>query len=297
MDGLVATTLKVDREEVEVVVMMDDINFNDIHSIKAIHIQTPTGDMIPLTSVAVLEEISGLASIKHIDSERIITLEADLKPGFNINEVTREFESKSLGIDLPSGVKTAYGGDIEGIQESFADLLRSMLLAVFLVFIILSIQFNSVAQPFAILMTVPMAMIGVIAGLGITGNDFGFYAFMGLVALVGIAVNDAIVLIDFMNYLRSNGKSLKDSIVEAGAIRFNPVLATTLTTIGGVLPLAFRDVYYAQFSFSLVFGLLVTTLLTLIFIPVFYSMIEGFKMKHDNRKEQNKTAVVQSKEV
>lgn len=297
VDGLVATTLKVDREEVEVVVMMDDINFNDIHSIKAIHIQTPTGDMIPLTSVAVLEEISGLASIKHIDSERIITLEADLKPGFNINEVTREFESKSLGIDLPSGVKTAYGGDIEGIQESFADLLRSMLLAVFLVFIILSIQFNSVAQPFAILMTVPMAMIGVIAGLGITGNDFGFYAFMGLVALVGIAVNDAIVLIDFMNYLRSNGKSLKDSIVEAGAIRFNPVLATTLTTIGGVLPLAFRDVYYAQFSFSLVFGLLVTTLLTLIFIPVFYSMIEGFKMKHDNRKEQNKTAVVQSKEV
>lgn len=286
VDGLVATTLKADREEVDVVVMMDDINFKDIHSIQSIHIQTPFGDMIPLTSIAVLEEVSGLASIKHIDKERIITLEADLKQGFNINDITNEFERKSMGIDVPSGIKKAYGGDIEGIQESFADLLRSMFLAVFLVFIILSVQFNSVAQPFAIMMTVPMAMIGVIVGLGITGNDFGFYAFMGLVALVGIAVNDAIVLIDFMNYLRSTGKNLMDAIVEAGAIRFNPVLATTLTTIGGVLPLAFRDAYYAQFSFSLVFGLLVTTILTLIFIPIFYSIIEGFKMKRSRKPEE-----------
>lgn len=286
VDGLVATTLKVEREEVDVVVMMDDINFDDIHSIQSIHIQTPRGDMIPLTAVAVLEEISGLSTIKHVDRERIITLEADLKPGFNINDVTQEFERKSLGVEVPSGVKTSYGGDIEGIQESFADLLRSMFLAVFLVFIILSIQFNSVAQPFAILMTVPMAMIGVIVGLGVTGNDFGFYAFMGLVALVGIAVNDAIVLIDFMNYLRSTGVNLKEAIVQAGAIRFNPVLATTLTTIGGVLPLAFRDVYYAQFSYSLVFGLLVTTILTLIFIPIFYSIIEGFKEKRKIKSQQ-----------
>ncbi len=285
IDGVVATTLKVDRVEVDVVVMMDDINFEDIHSIESIHIQTPAGDMIPLTSVAVLEEISGLSTIKHEDKERVIVMEADLKPGYNINDVTKTFESSAKNIEIPSGIKTSYGGDIEGIQESFTDLIRSMFLAVFLVFIILSIQFNSVAQPFAILMTVPMAMIGVILGLGITGNDFGFYAFMGLVALVGIAVNDAIVLIDFMNYLRSTGKSLKDSIVEAGAIRFNPVLATTLTTIGGVLPLAYRDVYYAQFSFSLVFGLLVTTVLTLIYIPIFYSMIEGFKEKRMARKE------------
>jgi len=280
VDGAVATTLKVDREEVDVVVMMDDVNFNDIHSIEAIHIQTPRGDMIPLTSVAVLEEISGFSSITHEDRKRTIVLEADLKPGFNINDVTEEFEKNSKYIEIPSDVKIAYGGDIEAIQESFADLLRSMLLAVFLVFVILSVQFNSVAQPFTILMTVPMAMIGVIYGLALTGNDFGFYAFMGLVALVGIAVNDAIVLIDFMNYLRSTGNGLVESIIEAGAIRFNPVLATTLTTIGGVLPLAFRDAYYAQFSFSLVFGLLVTTILTLIYIPIFYSMIEGFKLKY-----------------
>jgi HAE1 family hydrophobic/amphiphilic exporter-1 len=108
---------------------------------------------------------------------------------------------------------------------------------------------------------------------------------MGLVALVGIAVNDAIVLIDFMNGLRQEGVSLDEAVVEAGKIRFNPVLATTMTTIGGVLPLAFREVYYAQFSFTLVFGLLVTTIMTLYFIPVTYHLIERRSDKKEAHDE------------
>jgi HAE1 family hydrophobic/amphiphilic exporter-1 len=147
-----------------------------------------------------------------------------------------------------------------------------MILAIFLVFIILTLQFKSLKQPFIILTTIPMALIGVIWGLIITGNDCGFYAFMGLVALVGIAVNDAIVLIDYINYLKDRGRSLVDAITEAGKTRFNPVLATTLTTISGVLPLAFKEAYYAQFSYALIFGLMVTTFLTLFFIPVLYSL-------------------------
>ncbi len=284
MDGLVAATINVEREEIDVVVKVGREEMADINALKSLYIVTPSSEMIPLSHIAVIKEYSGLSSIIHLDSERVITLEADLAPDVNINDVTGAFERLSDPIDIPSGIRTEYGGDIEAIQESFTDLFRSMLLAVFLVFIILSVQFNSVAQPFAILMTVPMAMIGVLLGLAVTGNEFGFYAFMGLVALVGIAVNDAIVLIDFMNYLRHSGSTLDAAILEAGTIRFNPVLATTLTTIGGVLPLAFRDTYYAQFSFSLVFGLLVTTILTLVYIPVFYHMIEGGKEKRAKRK-------------
>jgi HAE1 family hydrophobic/amphiphilic exporter-1 len=163
--------------------------------------------------------------------------------------------------------------------------MRSMILAVLLVFVILTVQFKSIVQPFAILTTVPMAFIGVFTGLAVTGNEFGFYAFMGLVALVGIAVNDAIVLIDFMNGLRREGMPLDQAVVAAGKIRFNPVLATTMTTIGGVLPLAFREVYYAQFSFTLVFGLLVTTVMTLYFIPVTYHLIERRSDKKEARNE------------
>jgi len=147
-----------------------------------------------------------------------------------------------------------------------------MILAVFLVFIILTLQFKSIGQPFIILTTLPMAFIGVIWGLIITGNEFGFYAFMGLVALIGIAVNDAIVLIDYINYLKKEGLDTVEAILEAGKTRFNPVLATTLTTISGVLPLAFKEAYYAQFSFALIFGLMVTTILTLIYIPTIYRL-------------------------
>jgi len=103
---------------------------------------------------------------------------------------------------------------------------------------------------------------------------------MALVALVGIAVNDAIVLIDYTNLLRKEGQTLIESVVQAGATRFNPVLATTMTTICGVLPLAFRNIYYAQFSFSLIFGLLITTILTLLFIPILYYSFEKIKERH-----------------
>lgn len=279
IEGVVATTIKDGRDEIDVVIKNPDNKFDDINRIQDIYINTQSGDEIPLINVANLIELDGISSIKHEDTERTIIIDADLKQGFNINDVIDEFNLRAKEYDIPNGIEVGYGGDVEGIQDNFVNLFQSMILAVFLVFIILTLQFKSIAQPFAILTTVPMALVGVVYGLAITGNDFGFYSFMGLVALVGIAVNDAIVLIDYMNYLRSEGSELIDAIKEAGITRFNPVLATTMTTISGVLPLAFKEVYYAQFSFSLIFGLLVTTFLTLIFIPIVYSIIEGFKIK------------------
>ncbi len=277
VEGNLVTTIKEGGSELNVVIKQDDFTWTDVQSLNGLTIQSPTGAMIPLETVVTLKEVTGISSIAHEERERIVTVAADLREGFNATEAVAVFNQAAGQVPVPDGIFVSQGGDIEGIQENFANLLQSMFLAVFLVFIILTLQFKSISQPFAILLTVPMAMIGVIWGLVATGNEFGFYAFMGLVALVGIAVNDAIVLIDYMNYLRSIGKSLPEAIVEASGTRFNPVLATTMTTIGGVLPLAFKDVYYAQFSFSLVFGLLVTTFMTLVFIPVIYSMIEGSK--------------------
>ncbi len=279
IEGITATTIRDGKKEIDVVVKNPEDKFNEIDRIKNIYLSTQNGNEIPLISVANLIEEDGISSIRQEDTERTIIVDADLKQGFNVNDVINEFESMSMKYDIPNGIEVSYGGDVEGIQDNFINLFQSMILAVFLVFIILTLQFKSIAQPFAILTTVPMALVGVLYGLAITGNDFGFYSFMGLVALVGIAVNDAIVLIDYMNYLRSEGSELIDAIIEAGITRFNPVLATTMTTISGVLPLAFKEVYYAQFSFSLIFGLLVTTFLTLIFIPIVYSIIEGFKIK------------------
>jgi HAE1 family hydrophobic/amphiphilic exporter-1 len=285
ISGSVATTIRVDGEEVNVVIKKDPKDLKDLQNIKNLYVTSNTGDMIPLSSVVDFEEIDGISSIRREQLERVIEVTADLKKGFNVNDVMMVFDEQSKDVSMPSGVRLDLGGDVEGIAENFIALFQSLILAVFLVFIILTIQFKSIAQPFAILTTVPMALIGVIWGLIITGNDFGFYAFMGMVALVGIAVNDAIVLIDYMNYLQGEGVNRIEAIVKAGMTRFNPVLATTLTTIAGVLPLGFKDATYAQLAFSLIFGLLVTTIMTLVFIPIVYSIIEAFKDKHMKRAE------------
>lgn len=277
--GINTSVLNENREEINIVIKKDEVNMNDISELNNLYIRSNSGTMIPLNFLAKLSDYSSISSINHEEGERIVTIEADLKQSYNIGDVIAEFKDNVKSLPVSESIEVQYSGDIEGIEENFIYLFQSMILAVFLVFIILTIQFKSIAQPFAILTTVPMAIIGVIWGLVITSNDFGFYSFMGLVALVGIAVNDAIVLIDYMNYLRDNGASLNEAIKEATMTRFNPVLATTMTTIGGVLPLAFKEIYYAEFSFSLIFGLLVTTILTLVFIPIMYSIIENIKIR------------------
>lgn len=279
IEGVTATTIKDGVDEINVIVKLNTDQYDSYDKLNSVYVTTPQGSKIPLAAITEIKELEGRSTIRREDEQRLVFIEGDVQSGFNVNEIIDVFEQRRSDLIIPEGLEVNLGGDVAGIQESFLDLFQSMILAVFLVFIILTIQFDSVLQPFIILLTVPMAAIGVIIGLIVTGNEFGFYAFMGLVALVGIAVNDAIVLIDYMNYLRQEGQDMLSAIVEAGKTRFNPVLATTLTTIGGVLPLAFREVYYAQFSYALVFGLLVTTLLTLIFIPIIYSMLENLKSK------------------
>ncbi len=272
INGITATTIREGQNEIDVVIRRDLELIHSINEVNNLFVATPNQNMLTLSSIADLVEESGVSNIARKDGERVITLTADLKEGTNVNDVVEQLQADFPEEVLPKGVTLRYSGDVEGISQNFGNLFQSMILAIFLVFIILTLQFKSIGQPFIILTTIPMALIGVIWGLILTGNEFGFYAFMGLVALVGIAVNDAIVLIDYTNYLRSEGLELTEAIQEAGKTRFNPVLATTLTTISGVLPLAFQEAYYAQFSYALIFGLMMTTILTLLFIPTIYGL-------------------------
>ena len=272
INGVKAGTFRDQGEDIDIMLRKDLAVLDEIEKVENLIIATTDGHMVTLRDFTTIEELSGISNISRKDGVRVITVSADLKEGFNINDTAAALRSRYTQATIPEGVDLVYAGDVEGIEESFTDLFQSMILAIFLVFIILTVQFRSVLQPFIILTTLPMAFIGVIWGLVLTGNEFGFYAFMGIVALIGIAANDAIVLIDYMNFLRSSGKDLVSAVKEAGRTRFSPVFATTLTTISGVLPLAFKEAYYAQFSFALIFGLLVTTVLTLLFIPTIYGL-------------------------
>lgn len=279
LNGLKAATLKRGDEEIDIVLRKDLTAVDAVEKVENFFIAGPTGTMFTLSSFADIEEVSGISGISRKEGKRVITISADLREGYNVNDVVNQIKLIYTENTIPRGIEIKYAGDVEGIEQNFGNLLQSMVLAIFLVFIILTLQFKSIGQPFIILTTLPMAFIGVIWGLVLTGNEFGFYAFMGLVALIGIAVNDAIVLIEYINYLRKQGKDVADAIKEAGKTRLNPVLATTLTTISGVLPLAFKEAYYAQFSFALIFGLMMTTLLTLVYIPTIYGLFNRKDLK------------------
>lgn len=291
LDGEIATSFTENNETVDIRVMP---NTTSLDELKNLEVFAPTGIPVKLSDLVNITESTGVSGIVRNDGKRIITLTADLEKGFNASEAVESFKASVADLELPQGTSISYGGEAAGISENFGNLFRSMILAIFLVFIILAIQFGSVKQPFAIIMTIPMAFIGVLYGLWITGNEFGFYAFMALISLVGIAVNDAIVLIDYMNYLRKEGYGFFEAIGEATRSRLTAVLATTLTTVGGILPLAFKSAYYAQFAYGLAFGLLVTAFMTLVLIPIFYSLLEGkearkeLKVLRKNQKSKDK---------
>ncbi len=186
-------------------------------------------------------------------------------------------------IQLPDDITQEVGGESSDLAEQTADMISSFGIAMLLVYIVLVVQFNSLTQPIVILLSVPFAIIGVIFGLIITGNNLGFYAMFGIVALVGIAVNDAIVLIDYINYLRDSGVEKHAAISEAVKTRFQPVLATSLTTIGGVLPLALFNATFSQLGFALIFGLMASTVLTLMIIPIIYNAVDNISVKLANK--------------
>ncbi len=291
IEGLVATTFVDNASTVDVRIVLEEESLKDLEKAQ---IKTPIGEIVELSSVISLREEISVSGIQREDQVRTITLTADLENGYNASETITLFQERIAVISIPETTLIDYGGESANIAENFGSLFTSMFLAIMLVFVILTIQFGSIKQPIAIISTVPMAVIGVLYGLVITGNEFGFYAFMALVALVGIAVNDAIVLIDYMNYLRSEKMSFYDAIAEAGRTRLNPVLATTLTTIGGILPLSYKSAYYAQFGYALIFGLMVTTLMTLVLIPIMYALLEGRATRREEKARKKDRILVTS---
>jgi multidrug efflux pump subunit AcrB len=179
------------------------------------------------------------------------------------------------------GVTLKYGGEYEDTQESLDSMIKSFWLAIFLIYVILAALFRSFVQPVIILFTIPFSFIGVVAGLFIMDIELSLLAVIGIVALVGIVVNDSLVLVDFINRARESGVALYDAVIDSGKTRLRPVLLTSLTTIGGLGPMAFglggSEPYLAPMAISIVWGLTFATVLTLLVIPCLYVIVEDFK--------------------
>ncbi len=276
--GTKAGIVNINDNDIDITVKYSDDNFNNTNDLKNILIPTNTRDNIPLKEVANLELKPSLLSIKHRDGNAIVTVTAEVEKSINITKVISEFEkeiktSPSLLAMIDKGVQIDIGGETEDIEKSFTELFSSLLIAIGLIIIILVLQFNSFKQPFIIIFTLPLALIGVILGLTILRQPFSITSFIGIVSLTGIVVNDSIVLIDRINKNIKNGMDFFESIIDGGLSRMQPIFVTSITTIAGIFPLIFASEMWIGLSLTIICGLSFSTILTLVVIPVYYASI------------------------
>lgn len=246
----------------------------------ALYFVNPAGMRIPLENLVDIEEGTGPLSVSRKGRTRIIAISADLTGERPLNRVMTDVRNTvdSLG-PRPLGIELAYTGTSLEMAESYSSLFIALLAAVALVYMVMASQFESLLHPFIVMFSVPFAIIGLVAALLVTGTTFNLLAFVGGILLVGIVVNNAIVLIDYINLLRSRGLSLREAIVKGGKTRLKPILMTSLTTIFGLLPMSLGfglgSEMRAPMGRAVVGGLTTSTIVTLVLIPVIYWIVES----------------------
>jgi multidrug efflux pump subunit AcrB len=266
-------------EEVKIYVKLAERWRRDPEDLLRLKIGTPTGFQVPLAKIASLEIEQGYADIRRFKSERAITVHADIdKKQTSAIEVNTEIEKRAreLLVRFP-GYQIDFEGEFKEFQETFDNILQLFMVSVFLIYLILSGQFRSFVQPLIILFTIPFAFLGAMVGILVLGAKFTVITMYGIVALAGIAVNDAIVLITFINNARARGATHYASVVEAGMLRLRPIILTSVTTIGGLLPMAVglggHSESWAPLANTIIWGMLFATALTLLIIPAVYTII------------------------
>ncbi|NQT97236.1 MAG: efflux RND transporter permease subunit [Candidatus Marinimicrobia bacterium] len=275
--GEVATRYSWRDRKIDVLVRARDEDRNSVELIKNLIINPDSERPVPLTAVADVIVQTGPGEIRRSGQERISQVTANLNYG-DLNAAAEEITTILENITVPPELSARLAGQNEEMDVAFKSLRFALLLAVFLVYLVMASQFESLLHPFVILFSIPLALIGAIWALFITGSSISVVVFIGLILLAGIVVNNAIVLIDLINQLRRCGKTKIEAIIEGGRSRLRPIVMTTLTTALGLLPLALGfgegSEVRAPMAITVIGGLLVSTLLTLIVIPVMYSLLD-----------------------
>jgi HAE1 family hydrophobic/amphiphilic exporter-1 len=275
--GSVVTQFRDGGDEYDIRLQLDKKSRTSKEDLENILVMTPTGGQIPLRAISTVEYTKAPREILREDQERIVTLNLDVS-GRDLRRVTADVNKAIKEISFPRDFRTEIGGAAEDQQESFMYLGLALVVAILLTYMVMASQFESLVDPFTILFTVPLSMIGVALGLIVTGTDMTVMALVGVVMLVGIVVNNGIVLVDKINQLRHEGMELEAAIFEAGRVRMRPVLMTALTTILGMLPLAIgtgeSGEIWAPMGRAVMGGMTVATLLTLVIVPIIYYYME-----------------------
>ena len=272
--GTTAGTIILGDEEVDIIVSLDENARDNLETFDEIYLKSMKGVKIPLKQVARISLLSDIGAITRENLTRTVTVRSNVQ-GTLTENVVDVLKAKAASLTVPAGYLVEYEGETKERTESFTSLGWAMMAAFMMVYIVLVAQFNSFKQPFIIALSLPFGLVGAVVGLWVMGYPFGFMAFLGVVSLTGIVVNDAIVLIDFINVMRKKEQDVIKAVIEAGKIRFRPVILTTVSTIGGLLPLAIRGgSLWGPMGNVIIFGLSLATILTLLIVPVVYVVLE-----------------------
>ena len=287
--GQVATRFRFAGDETNVRVKFRPDQRNSIRDIEMIKLTTPMNSQVPLAQIASITREVGPVKIMRENQSRVVKVTAsilDRDLGSVMKEVIEVL--KPIQATVPDGYFVEYGGQYEQMIDTFITLGKALALAILLVFMVMASQFESLVHPFVIMVTIPLALIGVVFAFLISGVTISLTSFIGFILLSGIVVNNGIVLVDYINQLRRKGMDPTAAILEAGSTRLRPVLITALTTIFGMLPMALSTSEGAEMrapmAITVIGGLTAATFLTLFVVPALYSLVADLGIRRAQRR-------------
>jgi HAE1 family hydrophobic/amphiphilic exporter-1 len=294
--GMTSSKYREDGDEYDIIVRFPEENRNSVTDIENIAIKNLAGNFIRIKEIGKVVEHWSPPNIERSDRQRIITV-STTPYNVPLGVLSAEIQKKIESIDIPSGVTINIGGGFEDMQESFMDMGLLMLLVLMLVYIVMAAQFESLKMPLIIMFSIPFAFSGVFIALFITGKTFSIIAALGAIMLIGIVVKNAIVLVDYINLLRERGYELNNAISESGRLRLRPVLMTAATTLLGMLPMALStgegSEIWSPMGIAVIGGLLFSTVITLIIVPIGYGVLVNRSEKKINKAIQEELELLE----
>ena len=274
VEGLVSTQYRESGNQYDIKISLEDEVVDSPDKIKNLSVVV-MGKSYLVSQLADVEFATGVNRLTHYDRYKTIMVTGDIASGYHLSDITSQIEERMNKINFPTGYRFEWGGQAKMMNETIVDMVRTFILAVILTYMLLAAILESFAQPILILATVPLALIGVILSLLITGYTFNIVSMMAIIMLVGIVVNNAILLMDYVNIKRREGYSVHDALMEAGKMKLKPIVMSTLAIIVGMLPMAIGigstgAEMTRPMGIVSIGGLIVSTFLTLIIIPAFY---------------------------
>jgi len=289
VDGAVASQYREGGDEYDIRVQLKKKDRQEVAQLENLRVANDNGELLPLSDVTQLVSAEGPSQITRTDKIRTVTITGSLLEGYALGNIVKESQKTISGMTLPEGYSVRYTGEAERMGDMFGSILFALVLAVIFVYMILAAQFESFVHPFTIGLSLPLALVGAVVALLLAGSTMNMMSMIGIVMLMGLVTKNAILLVDYTNTLRKRGLARDDAILRAGPVRLRPILMTTTAMVFGMLPVALGigagSEMRAPMAICVIGGLLSSMFLTLVLVPVVYTLMDDLSHRFRRAKQ------------